>query len=325
MTSDSSPGQGSGPGLHQPSGRSRLGFALAAVTMLLWGVLPLALKQALRSLDAVTITWFRFGAASLVLGAFLASRGRLPRVAQLGRTGWGLLAVATLGLAANFLAFLVGLDLTSPASAQVLIQLAPMLLGLGSLVVFRERYAPVQWLGIALLAGGLLAFFSSQLAELGAGGGTTERYLLGAGLLVLAAVTWAAYGLAQKQLLRALPSQGLMLCIYVGCFLCFAPGARPAAVPALSAAELGVLLFCAANTLVAYGAFASALSHWEASRVSAVLSLTPLATLGFSLAGAALFPALVHAERVSRTSVAGAAAVVAGSMLVTLGARGSAR
>ena len=114
--------------LHQPTGRSRLGFALAATTMLLWGTLPLALKLALHSLDAVTITWFRFGVASLVLVAWLGWRGQLPALAGLGRSGWGLLAIAVLGLAANFLAFLVGLDLTTPANAQVLIQLAPMLL-----------------------------------------------------------------------------------------------------------------------------------------------------------------------------------------------------
>ena len=59
--------------LHQPSGRSGLGFALAALTMLLWGVLPLALKHVLRSLDAVTITGFRFAVATFVLGAFLVS------------------------------------------------------------------------------------------------------------------------------------------------------------------------------------------------------------------------------------------------------------
>src|SRR4029453_17951491 len=152
--------------LHQPSGRRRLGFALAGTTMLLWGIVPLALKLVLRSLDAVTITWFRFGVASLVLGAWLAARRGLPAVGSLGRGGWALLAVAVLGLAANFIAFLVGLDLTSPANAQVLIQLAPMLLGLGSLVVFRERYERLQWLGLAVLSLGLATFFSSQLRAL---------------------------------------------------------------------------------------------------------------------------------------------------------------
>ena len=268
--------------LHQPTGRSRLGFALAATTMLLWGVLPLALKLALRSLDAATITWFRFGVASLALGAWLAWRGSLPALRRLGRTSWALLAVAVLGLSANFLAFLVGLDLTTPANSQVLIQLAPMLLGLGSLVVFKERYERLQWLGLAVLALGLLAFFASQLRALVT---DLDRYLLGSAILLLAAVTWAGYGLAQKQLLRTLPSQALMLCIYVGCFLCFSPGSAAGCAGAASRPSTSaVLLFCAANTLVAYGAFAAALNHWEASRVSAVLALTPLATLGFALA-----------------------------------------
>jgi drug/metabolite transporter (DMT)-like permease len=169
-----------------------------------------------------------------------------------------------------------------------------------------------------VLALGLLVFFGSQLRALVA---DLDRYLLGSGILVVAAVTWAGYGLAQKQLLRALPSQALMLVIYLGCFACFSLGAHPGRIPGISGVDLGVLLFCAANTLVAYGAFAAALNHWEASRVSAVLALTPLATLAFTLAGAALFPELVHAESVSPFSIAGAAAVVTGSLLVTLGAR----
>lgn len=304
--------------LHQPTGRSRLGFALAATTMLLWGSLPLALKLVLESLDVVTITWFRFGVASLVLAGWLGSRGRLPALGGLGRRGFGLLAIAVLGLAANFLAFLVGLDLTTPANAQVLIQLAPMLLGLGGIVVFGERYERLQWIGLGVLVAGLLTFFASQLRALTAG---ADRYLLGSGIMVIAAVTWAAYGLAQKQLLRTLPSQPLMLLIYFGCFLCFSLGAAPSALLGLGAAELAVLLYCAANTLVAYGAFAAALNHWQASRVSAVLALTPLSTLAFSVLAEAFWPDVFHAERISWTSLAGAAAVVGGSLLVTLAGR----
>lgn len=306
--------------LHQPTGRSRLGFVLAATTMLLWGVLPLALKLALETLDAVTITWFRFGVASLVIFAWLGSRGRLPSLSKLGPTGWLLLAIAVLGLAANFLAFLTGLDLTSPANAQVLIQLAPMLLGLGSLWIFDERYERLQWIGLVMLAVGLGTFFSSKLR---AGDTGADRYLLGSGMMVVAAITWAAYGLAQKQLLFTFSSQALMLCIYVGCFSCFSLGARPATLARLDAFGWGVLLFCAANTFVAYGAFAAALNHWQASRVSAVLAVTPLATLGFTLLGAKLAPERVHPEPVSVWNAIGAAAVVVGSLLVTLGSRAS--
>jgi drug/metabolite transporter (DMT)-like permease len=304
--------------LHQPSGRSGLGLALASTTMLVWGVLPIALQVALRWLDAVTITWFRFGVSSLLLATWLASTRRFPDLGRLGRTGSALLAIATLGLAANYLAYLVGLDLTSAANAQVLIQLAPLLLALGGLVVFRERFTRLQWLGFAALLGGLGLFFGSQLRALATDLG---RYLSGVGTLVVAALTWAVYGLAQKQLLRSLPSQGLMLCIYAGCFLCFSPWARPASVAALGPVSLGVLLFCALNTLVGYGAFAAALEHWEASRVSAILALTPLATLAFAALGTAWLPTWVAAERVPPASLLGAAVVVLGSGVVSLGGR----
>jgi drug/metabolite transporter (DMT)-like permease len=304
--------------LHQPSGRSRLGFALAATTMILWGVLPLALKLALQTLDPVTLTWFRFGVAALVLTAWLGARGKLPAVGKLGRGGSVLLVVSVLGLAANFLTFLIGLDLTSPANSQVLIQLAPMLLGLGSIVVFKERYERLQWIGLGILVAGLLTFFSSKLGAIDTG---TDRYVTGSAILVVAAVTWAGYGLAQKQLLFTFGSQPLMLLIYAGCFLCFSLGAHPAKLGALDTFGWGILLFCAANTLVAYGAFAAALEHWEASRVSAVLAITPLATLAFTLAGSALWPERVHPEPVSLLSFVGAFAVVGGSILVTLGAR----
>ena len=65
--------------------------------------------------------------------------------------------------------------------------------------------------------------------------------------------------------------------------------------------------------------FSEALEHWEASRVSSVLALTPLATLGFVALGSRLAPALVESEPVSAIGLAGAAVVVMGSLLAALG------
>jgi len=306
--------------LHRASGRTGLGLGLAATTMGLWGVLPLALEAALRSVDALTLTWFRFLAATLLLGAWLAARGGLPRLGALGAGGWRLLAIATVGLAANYIGYLLGLQRTTPANAQVLIQAAPLLLALGGLAVFGERFTRLQWLGLLAIVAGLAGFFASQLGALGRELG---RYLSGVSWLGFAAVTWAVYGLAQKQLLRALSSQGVMLCIYAGCTLAFWPWAEPRALAAVSGGEAAVLAFCALNTLVAYGAFAAALEHQEASRVSAVLALTPLATLACSAAAARLLPGHAAPETLSPASWAGAAAVVAGSLLTSLGGRRS--
>ena len=284
--------------------------------MLLWGILPLALKILLRAMDSPTIVWYRFFLSSILLGALLAWRGGLPPVARFGRAQWLLLAIATVGLALNYLAYMVGLELTSPANAQVLIQLAPLMLALGGLLVFREHFSRLQWTGFCILILGLATFFGSQLRALAS---SLDRYLLGSATLVGAALTWAIYGMAQKQLLHWFSSQAVMLCIYAGCTVCLSLAAKPATILGLDGMELGVLLFCALNTLVAYGAFAAALAHWEASRVSSVLALTPLATLAFAWLMAALWPALVAPEAISPTSLLGAAAVVGGSLLTSLG------
>jgi drug/metabolite transporter (DMT)-like permease len=301
---------------HRASGRAGLGALLAGATMGLWGVLPLALEGALRSVDAVTLTWFRFAVAALVLAAWLAARGGLPRLGALGRIDRGLLAVATAGLALNYIAYVLGLERTTPANAQVLIQSAPLLLALGGIAVFGERFTRTQWLGLAVIVAGLAAFFASQLAALGR---ELERYLAGVSWIGVASVTWAVYGLAQKQLLRVLSPQAVMLCIYTGCALAFWPFAEPARLAAVSPAGAALLAFCAFNTLGAYGAFAAALEHWEASRVSAVLALTPLATLAFAAATARWLPGHTAPEALSPASWAGAGAVVVGSLLASRG------
>jgi drug/metabolite transporter (DMT)-like permease len=302
--------------LHRSSGRRWLGFGLASITMLLWGILPLALKILLRSMDSPTIVWYRFFLSSVLLGALLAWRGGLPPVTRFTSSQWLLLAIATVGLALNYLAYMFGLELTSPANAQVLIQLAPLMLALGGLLVFREHFSRLQWAGFCILILGLATFFGSQLRALAS---SLDRYLLGSAALVGAALTWAIYGMAQKQLLHWFSSQAVMWCIYAGCTLCLLLTAEPAAILELGGMELGVLLFCALNTLVAYGAFAAALAHWEASRVSSILALTPLATLAFAWLTTALWPNLITPEAISPSSLLGAAAVVGGSLLTSLG------
>lgn len=112
--------------LHQSSGRWRLGLALSLLTVLLWGVLPIALKIMLQVLDVYTLTWFRFAIAFGLLAIYLALRRKLPSLQQLRSTSLGLLAIATIFLAVNYLLFLQGLALTSANNAEVLIQLAPV-------------------------------------------------------------------------------------------------------------------------------------------------------------------------------------------------------
>ena len=145
--------------------------------------------------------------------------------------------------------------------------------------------------------------------------------MIGSLFVLAAAVVWAAYALAQKQLLQRLSSPAILLAVYVAASIVLLPVSRPAALLGLDGLHWALLLYCALNTLVAYGAFAEALAHWEASRVSAVLALTPLLCIGCVAVVHALWPEAIAAERVAAIGYAGAVLVVAGSALVSLTGR----
>jgi drug/metabolite transporter (DMT)-like permease len=306
--------------LHRSSGRWQLGLVLALVTAFLWGVLAVALKIILGVLDAYTLTWFRFLVSFLLLGAYLTATRQLPSFKQL-KSALGLLAIATLGLAGNYILFVSGLNLTSPNNSQVLIQLAGLLFGMGSLVVFKERYSKLQWAGVSVMVAGLVMFFREQLKILLTTSSAT--YLMGSALLVVAAITWAIYAIAQKQLLQHLSSQAIMLCIYGSSALLFSPMAAPAKILAIAVNpwHMAILVFCALNTLLAYGAFAESLEHWEASRVSAVLSLTPLVTLCSTSILPLLWQNSPIVDPLTSLGWIGAVFVVTGSLTVSLGSR----
>ncbi|MGH6885184.1 MAG: DMT family transporter [Geminicoccales bacterium] len=307
-----------------PSANWRLGFSLSLTTAALWGVLPIALKVVLEGMDAYTIVWWRFAAAMAGLGAFLAWRGALPRIRGAGRAGLVLLAVATATLVGNFVLYLVALDHATPSVTQVVIQLAPLLLLAGGVLVFRERFARAQWIGFAVLAAGLLLFFNDRLPELARPG---EGIGLGVALTVAAAVSWALYGLAQKQLLRHFTAQQVLWIIYVGATVLMLPAADPYAVAGLDGLQLGMFAFCCLNTLAAYGAFVESLYFWDVSRVSAVLATAPLFTIGAMWIIERAGFGFVAAESLNALSVAGALMVVGGSMACALvsGAKGDAK
>jgi drug/metabolite transporter (DMT)-like permease len=302
--------------LHQSSGRWKLGLALALTTASLWGILPIALKVVLQVMDVYTVTWFRFLVSFGLLAGVLFSRGDFPSWQKVRSARLDLLGIATLFLAANYLLYLTGLDETSPTNSQVIIQLAPVMMGLGALAIFRERYTLSQWMGLSILTLGLLLFFNDQLQVLV---NASTQYLIGSGILVLAALTWSVYALAQKQLLQHLSSSTIMLVIYGGSALLFSPAAHPQQLLTLTPLQWGMLIFSGLNTFVAYGAFAEALDHWEASKVSAVLSLTPIITLTSIIAVSALLPTLLEPEHITAIGILGAVLVVCGSLSISLG------
>jgi drug/metabolite transporter (DMT)-like permease len=301
--------------MHSISGRWQLGFVLAFTTTVLWGLLPIALKGLLTTMDASTVTWYRFLFAAVCTSVYLLIFTRPMHLRPVNRTIAGLLGIAIFGLTANYILYLKGLDFSTPSTAQIVIQLAPMLLLFGGLFFFKERFNRWQWFGLLVFSIGILLFFNQQIRTLN---NVDTDYLTGVLLVILAAITWAAYALAQKQLLNYFSSNQVMLSIYIAGILLFLPAAEPQQVWFQNQHSLWLLVFCCANTLLAYGCFAAALNHLEASRVSAVLAITPLLTIVFMRVIALKFPGYIEPEALNMLSIAGACLMICGSMLTAL-------
>lgn len=301
--------------MHVSSGRWLYGFLLALTTTLLWGVLPIMLKEVLKVMDPYTVTWYRLLSAGLVLLIWLAAKRKLPSIRALSTRNRGLLVIAVLGLAFNYVLYLMALNRLSAGTMQLIIQTAPIMLMIGSMLLFRERFGGGQALGLVVLLPGFALFFNQRLVELMT---QMSSYTLGILIAIASAFSWALYGLAQKQLLTVWSSVSVMMVIYLSCAALITPLATPTQVLGLTPLQGWLLLGCCLNTLVAYGAFAEALAHWEASRVSATVTTTPLFTFSLVALGAMLWPGVIEPEILNSLAYLGALMVVAGSALIAL-------
>jgi drug/metabolite transporter (DMT)-like permease len=302
--------------MHISSGRWVYGLSLSLLTALLWGILPIKLKQVLQVMDPITVTWFRLSVSGGLLLAWLAASKRLPSFNQLGRKGWALVALATGGLVGNYVLYLMGLNLLSPGTAQLVVQLGPVLLLVASVFLFKERFSLGQGVGLVILLLGFGLFFNQRLDELLT---SLSVYTTGVLTIVLATTIWVFYALSQKQLLTVWNSMQVMMVIYLCCAVLLTPWVHPLEALQLTPLQGWLLLACCLNTLVAYGAFAEALAHWEASKVSATLAITPLITFVAVALAAWFWPDYVHAEQINTLGYIGALVVVLGSALTALG------
>lgn len=301
--------------MHTSSGRWARGLVLALTTAILWGVLPVAMKEILKGMDPYTATWYRFTVAGLVLLGYLHLKGRLPKFNILGRKGLILLALSVLGLLGNYVTYVMGLNLLNPGTAQLMMQIGQIMLIISSVIIFKESFNIIQISAVIILLVGFLLFFNQRLIELltSMGGYTT-----GIIILVISSMLWTIYALTQKQLLVKWNSVQIMMVIYVISSLLLMPLITPSQITQISSLQFWLLVFCCLNTLVAYGAFAEALAHWEASKVTATLAIAPLITFMTVTICATFWPHYIQVDTLNILSYLGAIIVVTGSALIAL-------
>jgi len=289
------------------------GLVLSLITVLFWSTLPVALKISLAATDAITLTWFRFLTAGIFTATLIISKNKFNEFKQLNRSQWFWLCLAAAMLIGNYVLFLVGMEMTSPANAQVFIQLAPLLMTLGGVLIFKESFSRFQMAGVVAIIIGLCLFFSDQIKQI-----INSEYTLGIWVMFTAALTWAVYALIQKKLAQVLSSQSILCFIYLFAtvvlfFWCDLPSHSN-----ITSLQWWAITYACINTVIAYGAFAEALNHWNASRVGMILALTPVTTLLFINTFAYFFPTLLAGENIQFIGYIGMACIVSGSMLASL-------
>jgi drug/metabolite transporter (DMT)-like permease len=271
----------------------------------------------METLDPITTTFFRFALAALLLTPYILLRKRhssglsLFSRLQSPRLFFQVLGTGLL-LATNYALYINGLARTTAEAAQLVIQAAPMLLLLSGVWLFGERLSKRQWLGFFGFVSGLGLFFYPRFYDVFV---AVNSYGIGIMLVFLAALVWTAYAIMQKFLLQQLSSQETMVIFYWIGTLAFLPFSDFTMLPQLSKLQWALLAFCGVNTLIAYGSFAEAMAHIEASKVSAILALTPLITV--TTVHLIPIPGLVL-EPITVLTLCGAALVVSGSMLTSL-------
>ena len=162
---------------------------------------------------------------------------------------------------------------------------------------------------------GLLLFFHDRLAEFA---DFQSNQTIGVFIVFLAAITWTIYSLLQKKLLERFSSPQILFLIYSFSAIILLPFISANILLDLTSFELGLLGFCCMNTLIAYGCFTEALNCWEASKVSAVLALAPLFTIGGLKLIVYVYPTYAFTDRLSALSIIGALLLVIGSVLTAL-------
>ncbi|NQX87652.1 MAG: DMT family transporter [Halioglobus sp.] len=293
----------------------KLGLGFSLITAMSWGLLPLALKAVLDVMDPITISWYRFSISAVIAVLWFGLQRTIALKNMLQTRFLPLSLAVSLGLIGNYLLYNWGLSFINPSAIQILIQIAPLLLLAGSVIIFHEKFSARQCFGVVSLGIGLLMFFHLRIDGSVI---TKDNYLLGVALTIGAAVLWSIYGLAQKQLLKDFQAQDVLLLICLSGTIVLLPLAEPGQLQHLDMIQLLLLAFCGLNTIVAYGCFVLAMTHWQATRVSAVITLAPLMTLLFTVLLNEGLRISVPAEPMDWLSYIGAVLVVAGASVAAL-------
>jgi len=286
------------------------GILFAATTALFWGFLGIFLKIALKEVDAMTIIWMRFMVAFTVLSLWIAFRK--PNEFSIYKKMPPLVVVAGLALGFNYIGYMKGVEHAGPATAQILIQSAQVMLVIVGIFIFKEKLNRKQTIGFVIASIGFILFYNESIANIST---DRETYDLGVAYTLFGAVIWVVYAAIQKKLVAKHSAQQLNMIIYLVPALMFVWFADFGLLASLSFEMWLLVIFLGLNTLIAYGSLAEAFKYLDAAKVSIIITLNPIITISTLTIMAFLEVTIIETTVISILGFVGAVLVVLGAIL----------
>ena len=285
------------------------GITYAATTAILWGFLPIFMKIALQDFSGGSIVWFRFTFAFGVLFLILKFQKQQPEAIIKSPPGFGVLAGIL--LAGNYFYFLKGVETGTPSNAGILIQVAPVMLVILGVALFKERFHWKQGVGLAIAVAGYVLFYKDQSQQWG-----SEAYTETSVYMVAAAVLWVGYMVFQKRLSVAHKAQHLNLLVYGTAALVLIPVVTWSEFNNPHFGSWVLMIFLGVNTLLAYGCLAEAVNYIPLWMISVVITLNPFITLMAMKLLSVVAPGWVEPEVIGLWGYIGASIAISGVVMV---------
>ncbi|MBL7666249.1 MAG: DMT family transporter [Bacteriovoracaceae bacterium] len=286
-----------------------LGLIYAVITAVFWAILAIALKVSLKTLNAMTIVWFRFiFSASALLIYFIWKKHTWLSFKKFPTDS----VLAGLFLGLNYYGFMKGIEYTSPSVAQIIIQIGPLLLALAGLALYNEKLNPIQIFGFVIALVGFFLFYSDGLDSVSLG----PDYQTGITWTAVAAVSWTIYALFQKNAIKTVSPQEINFIIYIvaGSIFCFLADYQSLTTVPLDVWPL--IIFLGLNTLIAYGALAEALKRAPSNEISIIITVNPILTIIIMEILAFFNVGWINPEDISWRGYLGAFLVILGAITV---------
>lgn len=287
----------------------RFGPELAqGFVVLLWASTFIVTKGMFAEMGALPFICVRFAAmVALAFAVMLLRRNGADRAIR--RSDWGrFLAVGLTGYTLYQLAFVLGLERTSPFSSSLLVAMVPLFTVIMT-TLMGERAPRQAWVGLAVAIAGAAIFLWDKRGE---GSGTLVGDLLSLG----AAVSFAAYGILARPLVSRYPPE-----TYTAWTILF--GAIPlflVSLPATVREDWGgvsglgwaaVIYMAIFPVYVAYQIWNWAIARRGVTAATSFSLLVPIVS--------GILSALIFGEAFGPLKIVGAALVLAGLVVVRVG------